>query len=60
MIAAQLPAAPAMRGYRPLYQAGSICPACGSTSWHIGRHSAECARCATALPFAPVAEVRRG
>ncbi|QPT09845.1 hypothetical protein [Sphingomonas paucimobilis] len=60
MIAAALPAAPALRGYRPLYQAGSICPACGSTSWHIGRQSAECARCATALPLAPIVEVRHG
>jgi len=60
MIAAVHPAAPAVRGYRPLYQAGSICPSCGATSWHIGRQSAECARCATALPFAPAVEARHG
>lgn len=57
-MAVSVPAVPAVRGYRPLYQAGSICPSCGATNWHIGRQSAECARCATALPFAPVGEAR--
>lgn len=42
-----------------LYRTGIIC-LCGSTHWLVGRHSAECAHCATALPLAPVVEVRRG
>ena len=29
------------------------CPGCGGAHWQVGRHSAECARCATALPLAP-------
>lgn len=28
------------------------CPGCGATSWYLGRISAECARCHTALPLA--------
>jgi hypothetical protein len=28
------------------------CPGCGRTHWIIGRVSAECAFCATALPLA--------
>ena len=41
------------RGYRPLYHGGARCPGCNSSNWHIGRSSAECARCGTALPLAP-------
>jgi hypothetical protein len=40
---------------RPLYRRGSHCPACQATAWIVGRSSAECARCATALPLAPEA-----
>ncbi len=42
------------RGFMPLYYAGESnhCPGCGGTHWHIGRVSAECARCETALPIA--------
>lgn len=42
------------RGYMPLYHAGTVnhCPGCGHTHWHIGRLSAECAFCDTALPLA--------
>ena len=46
-------AAAARTGYRPQYQSGLSCPACGWGAWYIGRSSAECARCATALPLAP-------
>ncbi|WP_156442240.1 MULTISPECIES: hypothetical protein [unclassified Sphingomonas] len=53
MIAAHRPAAPATRGYAPLYHGAAPCPACGGTHWHVGRHSAECARCGTALPLSP-------
>ena len=46
--------AAAMRGFRPLYHADSVnhCPACGHTHWHIGRTTAECAFCDTAIPLA--------
>lgn len=32
--------------------AQNICPGCGRSHWVIGRSSAECASCCTALPFA--------
>lgn len=51
MIAAAI--APAVRGYRPLYRAGTHCPCCGGSAWLVGRRSAECAGCCTALPLAP-------
>lgn len=44
---------PAVRGYRAVYRDNAVnhCPGCGRTHWHIGRVSAECAFCATALPL---------
>lgn len=47
----------APRGFRPLYYKDSVnhCPGCGKTHWHIGRVSAECAHCETAIPLADVA-----
>lgn len=42
------------RGYVPLYSTGTRCPSCGGKSWTIGRASAECASCGTALALAPV------
>lgn len=45
---------PALSGYRPAYSSGTSCPSCASRAWHVGRQSAECARCGTALPLAPV------
>lgn len=41
-------------GYRPLYTSGTRCPGCGGGHWLIGRRDAECHRCGTALPLAPV------
>lgn len=41
------------RGYAPLYRAGAACPGCGAGHWIVGRVSAECARCGTAIPLAP-------
>jgi len=40
-------------GFRPLYHRNSVnhCPGCGQTQWYIGRISAECAFCGTALPL---------
>lgn len=45
---------PASRGYHAVYRIREInhCPACGRTHWLIGRVTAECAFCATALPLA--------
>jgi hypothetical protein len=44
---------PSTRGYQPLYRLGEVnhCPGCGRTHWYIGRLSAECGFCATALPL---------
>lgn len=42
-----------LRGYRPAYRTGTGCPGCGHGGWRVGRFSAECARCGTALPLAP-------
>ena len=45
---------PNVRGYHAVYHDGEInhCPGCGRTHWLIGRMSAECAFCTTALPLA--------
>jgi len=45
---------PAGRGYHAVYRENDInhCPGCGRTHWIIGRMSAECAFCTTALPLA--------
>lgn len=44
---------PAFRGYHVFYRRGEVnhCPGCGRTHWYIGRISAECAFCGTALPL---------
>jgi hypothetical protein len=44
---------PAQRGYHAVYRLDAVnhCPGCGRTHWIIGRSSAECAFCATALPL---------
>lgn len=41
------------RGYHAVYRNGerNHCPGCGRTHWLIGRVSAECAFCSTALPL---------
>ena len=48
------PFEPAGRGYHVVYREHEVnhCPGCGRTHWLIGRMSAECAFCATALPLA--------
>jgi hypothetical protein len=45
---------PAGRGYHAVYHEHDVnhCPGCGRTHWLIGRISAECAFCSTALPLA--------
>ena len=42
------------RGYSQLFhaQATNLCPGCGRSHWFVGRTTAECAFCATALPLA--------
>ncbi|NUT00677.1 MAG: hypothetical protein HOP96_06855 [Sphingomonas sp.] len=42
------------RGYHAVYREHEVnhCPGCGRTHWLIGRMSAECAFCTTALPLA--------
>jgi hypothetical protein len=44
---------PNARGYHAVYHDGDVnhCPGCGRTHWIIGRLSAECAFCSTALPL---------
>lgn len=51
--AASEPFNPAARGLHAVYRAGETnhCPGCGRTHWHIGRATAECAFCATAIPL---------
>jgi hypothetical protein len=45
---------PSGRGYHAVYREHEVnhCPGCGRTHWIIGRVSAECAFCTTALPLA--------
>src|SRR3546814_19640292 len=52
---------PALRGYHAVYREGEInhCPGCGRSHWIIGRFSAECGFCATALALAYRSEERR-
>lgn len=47
------PYTPSKRGYHLVYRPDVVnaCPGCGQSNWNIGRHSAECAFCATALPL---------
>ena len=45
---------PQNRGYGIAYRENEVnhCPGCGRTHWYVGRVSAECGFCATALPLA--------
>ena len=47
---------PAGRGYHVVYREHEVnhCPGCGRTHWIIGRVSAECAFCTTALRAVPL------
>ncbi len=44
---------PAARGYHVMFRNGAqnMCPGCGGSNWHVGRVTAECAYCLTALPI---------
>jgi hypothetical protein len=48
------PADPALRGFHAIYRLGEVnhCPGCGRTHWYVGRLSAECGFCGTALALA--------
>ncbi len=41
------------RGYQVLFWRGEVnrCPGCGQSQWYVGRVSAECGICGTALPM---------
>lgn len=45
---------PARRGFQPIYRPGeaNFCPGCGRSHWYVGRQSAECGFCATAIALA--------
>jgi hypothetical protein len=45
---------PSRRGYQLVYRPGEAnqCPGCGRSHWHVGRISAECGFCGTALALA--------
>lgn len=47
------PVQPAARGYHVMFRNGAqnVCPGCGGSHWHVGRVTAECAHCLTALPI---------
>jgi hypothetical protein len=53
---------PALRGFQVLYHPGEAnrCPACGRSHWYIGRLSAECGFCGTALALAETARTGAG
>jgi hypothetical protein len=44
---------PARRGYHIAYRGNEVnhCPGCGRSHWYVGRLSAECCFCGTALPL---------
>lgn len=43
----------ALTGYKITYREGEVnhCPGCGRSHWIMGRVSAECSVCGTALPY---------
>lgn len=47
-------------GYRPIFHAEQInaCPACSRSHWYVGRITAECAFCGSALPLAEASGTR--
>ena len=51
--ARDMPHDPARRGYHVVYRGNQVnhCPGCGRSHWYVGRLSAECGFCGTALPL---------
>lgn len=56
------PATPDKRGYSLLYRMDRVnhCPGCGRTHWIVGRVTAECAFCETALPLSEGGNIGSG
>lgn len=48
------PTSPVSMGYRMLYHPGEVnrCPGCARSQWLVGRGSAQCAFCGTAMALA--------
>lgn len=46
-------ARPELRGFHVVFRSGETnrCPGCGRSHWYVGRTTAECAFCETALPI---------
>jgi len=44
---------PSRRGYHVVYREREVnrCPSCGRSHWYVGRLTAECGFCGTALPL---------
>ncbi|MGZ8283340.1 MAG: hypothetical protein ACXWUN_10380 [Allosphingosinicella sp.] len=53
---------PAAAGANALYRLHqrNDCPGCGASQWLVGRVSAECAACATALPLVETGPIAAG
>lgn len=53
---------PAHRGYHAVYRRNEAnhCPGCGRSHWYVGRLSAECGFCGTALPLAETLSLGSG
>jgi hypothetical protein len=50
-------------GFRPMFRLDDVnpCPGCGKSNWYVGRTTAECAFCGSALPLAEASGApRRG
>lgn len=49
------------RGFLPTYHHNETnrCPGCTGVSWYVGRLSAECAFCGTAIPLADAHDAAR-
>lgn len=52
----------AARGYHVAYRENQVnhCPGCGRSHWYVGRLSAECGFCGTALPLVGAMTVGAG
>jgi hypothetical protein len=50
----QLPIQLGRTGFRPSFRLDQAnpCPGCGKSNWYVGRATAECAFCGSALPIA--------
>jgi ribosomal protein L37AE/L43A len=50
------------RGYHVAYRENEVnhCPGCGRSHWYVGRLSAECGFCGTALPLMDTGTIGAG